>query len=416
MIDFDPYSHRFQDDPYPVYRRLRDEAPVHWCARARVFSVTRHEDLRQVFKDPERFSSETRRLNRFGRSQTTAAQRVRILWRVLTQMRQNPLKMRDSRMLIMEDPPVHGQMRSLVNRGFTRRRIAQWEGRIRELVDECMERIRQQESFDLVTELAIPLPVTVISELLGVSAEDRHLFKRWSDNLIEGATGSAIENPIESGILDTLAELTRYMKPVIRARREKPREDLISVLVDETADDAGLDEFEIVMFILLLLVAGNETTTNLLGNCVDALLDPPAELEKVVADPSLVPALVEETLRFDAPVQQLRRVVRGDTELAGVKLPAGSELLLFIGSANRDERIFEDPDRFDVGRDTRGHLGFGLGNHFCLGSNLARLEAKAALEALVPELPKLARLRSERDFIDSFTIRGRARLELRRAA
>jgi cytochrome P450 len=167
--------------------------------------------------------------------------------------------------------------------------------------------------------------------------------------------------------------------------------------------------------VLLLLVAGNETTTNLLGNAVDALLAHPDQLARVSADPRLVPALVEETLRFDGPVQFLTRVATREVALHGVRIPADARVVVLLGSANRDERRFPEPDRFDVGRDTRGHVAFGFGAHFCLGASLARLEARAALEALVPELPRLARVRPEREFLDSFLIRGRARLDLRAA-
>ena len=167
---------------------------------------------------------------------------------------------------------------------------------------------------------------------------------------------------------------------------------------------------------LLLLVAGNETTTNLLGNAVDALLAHPEQLAKVVAEPALVPALVEETLRFDGPVQFVTRVTTREFELQGQTLPSRALVVVLLGSANRDERRFPEPDRFDVARDARGHVAFGFGAHFCLGASLARLEAKAALEALVPELPRLVRARPEREFLDSYLIRGRARLELRVAA
>jgi cytochrome P450 len=191
---------------------------------------------------------------------------------------------------------------------------------------------------------------------------------------------------------------------------------LISVLVTAELDGEGLTDYEIFLFVLLLLVAGNETTTNLLGNAVDALLTHPEQLRKVVEEPARIPALVEETLRFDGPVQFVTRRTTRAVALHGQTLPPHALVIVLLGSANRDERRFPEPDRFDVSRDTRGHVAFGFGAHFCLGASLARLEAKAALEALVPHLPRLVRARPEREFLDSYLIRGRARLELRVAA
>jgi cytochrome P450 len=319
-------------------------------------------------------------------------------------------------MLIQEDGAVHLRMRDLVNRGFTPRRIQRLETRIRELVAGCLAELGRKPEFDLVSELNIPLPVTVIAELLGVEPERRHDFKRWSDGIITGGTGSAMTRPLDSGVLDVMSELRAYLRPIVRERRSRPADDLISVLVSAEVEGEGLSDYEIFLFVLLLLVAGNETTTNLLGNAADALLANPAQLAKVVAEPALVPALVEETLRFDGPVQFVNRVTTREFGLHGQTLPAGALVIVLLGSANRDERRFPEPDRFDVSRDTRGHVAFGFGAHFCLGASLARLEAKAALEALVPELPRLVRARPEREFLDSYLIRGRARLELRVAA
>jgi cytochrome P450 len=190
---------------------------------------------------------------------------------------------------------------------------------------------------------------------------------------------------------------------------------LISTLV-MTDGEGALSDFEVFFFVLLLLVAGNETTTNLLGNAVDALLDHPDVLASARADPGLIPAVVEETLRWDSPVQSITRRSERAVELAGTQIPANAKVIVLLGSANRDERFFADPDRFDPSRDTRGHLAFGVGKHFCLGASLARLEARLTLEALIPELGSLTRLRPEREFLDSFIIRGRSRLELRRVA
>jgi cytochrome P450 len=216
-------------------------------------------------------------------------------------------------------------------------------------------------------------------------------------------------------VLDAIGEMTRYVVKIARQRRRRPADDLISLLV---SGDAGerLRPIDVVQFVTLLLVAGNETTTNLIGNATSALLDHPQQLARVAADPALIPGLIEETLRYDAPIQLLFREALADVQIGGVTIPQGATVVPLLGSANRDERRFEDPDRFDVTRNPQGHVGFGFGKHFCLGASLARLEARVALEALVPELLHLRRSEARLPRIDSFLVRGASRLTLRKAA
>jgi cytochrome P450 len=412
-IDWNPYSDRWRQDPYPKYRELRDHAPLHHAPESDAWTVSRYDDVVAVLRDTEVFSSKTRG----GRMEAsvaglTAFERLRLAARFVRRMRATPWTMRGSRMLIQEDGGVHLRMRDLVNRGFTPRRIQRLEPRIRTLVAECLAELGRRPAFDLVSELNIPLPVTVIAELLGVEPARRRDFKHWSDVIIAGATGSGLANPRDSGVLEVMGELRAYLRPIVKERRRRPADDLISILVAAELEGDALTDYEIFLFVLLLLVAGNETTTNLLGNAVDALLAHPEQLAKVVAEPARIPALVEETLRYDGPVQFVTRRTTREFTLHGRTIPAQSLVVVLLGSANRDERRFPEPDRFDVGRDARGHVAFGFGAHFCLGASLARLEAKAALDALVPELARLARARPEREFLDSYLIRGRARLEL----
>jgi cytochrome P450 len=415
-MDWDPYSARWRDDPYPMYRELRDRAPVHHSPASDTWTVSRYDDVVAVLRNTEGFSSKVRGGQmEAALEQLSLAARLQLFARFVSRLRAAPWTVRRSRMLIQEDGAVHLRMRDLVNRGFTPRQIKRLEPRMRELVAGCMAKLANTSQFDLVSELNIPLPVTVIAELLGVEPEKRDMFKHWSDVIISGATGPAMSNPLASGVLDAMGELRAYLKPIVRERRRRPADDLISVIVSAKVDGEGLTDYEIFLFVMLLLIAGNETTTNLLGNGVDALLAHPDQLARVAADPRLVPALVEETLRWDGPVQFLTRVATREAEMHGVRIPAGARVVVLLGSANRDERRFPEPDRFDLGRDTRGHVAFGFGAHFCLGASLARLEARAALDALVPELPRLARVRPEREFLDSFLIRGRARLDLRAA-
>jgi cytochrome P450 len=307
-------------------------------------------------------------------------------------------------------------MRGIVNRGFTPRRVRSWEPRIRELVDECMARLHGNGPFDAVRDLAVPLPVTIIAEMLGIEPERRADFKRWSDIAIHYISGAGRANRFADEMTITMCELTRYFARIAKQRRRQPADDLISVLVSTQAGEDGLTDAEIIMFVNLLMVAGNETTTNLIANALNALLDHPEQLARVAADPSLVPSLVEETLRFDAPIQIIFRTTTRDVEIAGTRIPQGAWVTPILGSANRDERRFEDPDRFDVARNPQGHVGFGFGKHFCLGASLARLEATTALAAIVPELVRLRKREPKVERIDSFLVRGPSRLELVPAA
>jgi cytochrome P450 len=275
-------------------------------------------------------------------------------------------------------------------------------------------KLRRGEPFDVIRDLAVPVPTIVIAELLGVEAERRADFKRWSDALI-AATGGAARAAgfLASGMLEAIREFAEYFVEVAERRRREPRQDLVSVLLDAQHRDGALEPMELVMFALLLLVAGNETTTNLIGNAANALLDHPRELERVRRDPALAANLVEETLRFDGPVQLLFRRATRDLELAGTRIAAHQIVVPLLGSANRDERHWgADAEEFRATRDAQGHVGFGFGVHFCLGASLARLEARCALEALVPELPRFRRREREVEYVDSAIIRGPRRVEL----
>jgi cytochrome P450 len=417
-LAFDPLSP--PADPYPMYRRLRDEAPVHHCAEREVYSVTRFDDVMEVLQQPEVYSSRAMfTMIMAGGSETLPPLSfgfVRFCWRMLWRARLNPLGFASARNLIAEDGERHASLRAVVNRGFTPRRIAAWEGRIRELVEQRVAPLRARSEFDVVADLAVPVPVTIIAEMLGVPAERVDDFKHWSDLVIAVTTGAGRERPFDPVYADGMVEFMRYMGELARDRRARPRDDLLSVIVAEQDGELALTDRDAVQFALLLLVAGNETTTNLIGNTVNALLDHPDQALRVARDPSLVPALVEEGLRYDSPVQVVFRTTTRDTELRGVRIPAGRFVAAFLGSANRDERRFPDPDRLDVGRRPQGFPGFGFGKHFCLGASLARLEARVALEALAPELPTLVRADSSIARVDSFLVRGPKRLALRRAA
>jgi cytochrome P450 len=417
--DYDPCRPEWRQDPYPHYRALRDRAPVYFAPETRAWCVSRYDDVMFVLRNPEIFSS--RAMFTFLMNQGQEGRPplswplVRFIARFAWRTRLNPLEFATARNLIAEDGERHSAMRAIVNRGFTPRQIAAWEARAREIVAGSMAKLRGGGPFDLVQDLAIPLPVGIIAEMLGVESSRLPDFKRWSDTVIDMSTGPGRSERFSPRIVDALIELAAYLRAVAEARKRRPTDDLVSVIVAEQEGETALSIREVIQFTMLLLVAGNETTTNLIGNAVTALLDHPAELARVAADPSLVPALIEETLRFDAPVQIVFRNATQDVEIAGTRIPKGAYVAPLLGSANRDERRFADPDRFDLARDTQGHVGFGFGKHFCLGASLARMEARVALEALVPELPRLERERP-RVLVDSFLVRGPRRLELRPAA
>jgi cytochrome P450 len=416
---FDPTTQTAAVDPYPMYRRLRDEAPVHFSPEADVWCVSRHDDVVHVLKTPEIFSSRamfTVLMNGGHEGPPPLTLSIaRSMLKMAIRGRMNPFGFASSRMLIAEDGASHTAMRNVVNRGFTPRQITAWEARARELVNTCTAPLRRGASFDVVRDLAVPLPVTLISEMLGIPAERREEFKTWCDRIIHALTGKA-RDPFGPLLFDTIIELIRVLKPVIRARRREPRDDLVSLLVQEQDGEVGLDDREVIQFALLLLIAGNETTTNLIGNAVQALLDHPEQLEALQADPSLVPGALEETLRYDAPIQVVFRVTTEATQIAGTTIPKGAIVAPLLGSANRDERRFEAADCFDVTRRAQGHVGFGFGKHFCLGASLARLEATAALEAVLPHLSGMAREDAQPPLIDSFLVRGRESLALKPAA
>lgn len=411
-LDYDPFSPRFRDDPYPAYRALREHAPVHFAPESKLFRVSRHEDVSHVLRRADLFSSSAMaEVLMNGDLGPMRPRTLLALARFLMKARTNPIAVKTRGNLTSIDPPRHDVMRRIVNRAFTPKRIDAWEDRAREIVAAQVAKLGRGEAFDVVDDLAIPLPVTIIAEMLGVEPERQRDFKRWSDAIISVASGSARQNPIESGMLDGFGDLYAYLRETVRQRRRAPADDLVSVLVDPSQDGV-LDELDVVQFVVLLLVAGNETTTNLIGNAAYALLEHPEQLARVASDLALVPSLIEETLRWDAPIQMLFRTATCDTEVAGTPIPKGATVVPLLGSANRDERVFDAPDRFDVRRDAKGHLAFGLGVHFCLGSALARLEARVALEALVPLLASFDPDYEGAPFVDSFLVRGRTHLPL----
>ncbi len=420
---YSPFDETIRANPYPSYARLRNEAPVYYAADPGAWVLSRYDDVMHLLKSPDLFSSDAMSTVMMGvdsRAMMDPSIDPKAIENMMALADAMPFpveEMARSRNLIVTDPPQHDVLRKIVNRGFTPRRIAAWEPRVRELVDACMARLHDGNTFDVIADLAVPVPVIIIAEMLGVEAERRGDFKRWSDRLIEGITGSRRRDGfVKSGVVEMMAEFSRYFGEIADRRRAEPRDDLVSVLVDADAADGGLTPMELVVFVLIILVAGNETTTNLIGHAVKLLLEHPDQADKVRRDRSLVPNLVEEVLRCESPIQFLFRRARRDTEIRGQAIAANEIVCGLLGSANRDDRQWPHGDDFDVTRDAQGHLAFGFGVHFCLGSSLARLEARCVLESLIDELPKLRRRGDALEYVDSNLVRGLRRFELELAA
>jgi len=356
-------------DPHLDFRRLRAEDPLHWYAEGPFWCATRHAEVSEISRRPRTFSSA------YGTQIFEVPRRVAGEGIGMEELAPSIIRM---------DPPAHNRHRKLVISAFTPRMVASLEPRVRALARESVAAIRPGEPFDFVERIAIPLPMFVIAELLGVPSSDYGDFRRWSDAMIEA--GSSGPGP---HTLAAATELFMYMITKAADRRRAPREDVLSQLALAEVEGERLADAELGAFCLTLLVAGNETTRNLISGGMHALLDARPQWEKLCADPSLLPNAVEEMLRFVSPIQNFVRRVQHVTELAGKKLRAGEYIALLYGSANRDEAVFgTDAERFDVTRPSAGrHLAFGFGEHLCLGASLARLEARVMFEELIAHGP-----------------------------
>lgn len=367
MIEF-LFSDAVRRDPYPWYAELRRASPVARDSRTGIWMVFTYDEVRQALRDHERFSSAVA-----------------------------PADSLTARWMIFADGPRHARLRALIARAFTPHGVEALAPRIRELARTLLDRIVPAGRLDLVDDFSQPLPLMVIAEMLGASAEDHPQIRRWSDAILQlghAAVGTPEGEVAARAFRVASEEMRPYLAELVRRRRGRPRDDLLSRLVHAEVEGARLDDDDILAFFQLLLVAGHETTTNLISNVVLTLLDRP-ELVGLVADADARRALIEEVLRHRAPVQAMWRVARRDVTLGGERIAAGSLVLPMIGAANRDPAVFDAPDEVRVGRAPNPHLAFGHGIHHCIGAPLARLEASIALDELYSRLPALCRAERE---------------------
>lgn len=393
---FNPIAPGMMADPYPTYRALREHAPISWSPLLESWVLTRHRDVEFVLTD-SRFSADRRRARtRFSEMMAQQQERLGPFGRTQT--------------MLTADPPEHTRLRRLVSKAFTPRAVMDLRPRIQQIVDGILDEVEQKGEFEVVHDLAYPLPVIVIAEMLGVPAEDRDRFKEWSDTVVATLSGPFTPpEALERGRL-AIEALAEYMSHVIADRRRQPRNDLISGLIAAEENGQVLSEDEIFATAILLLIAGNETTTHLISNGLLALLQHPDQLEILRNDLSLMPSAVEEMLRYTGPVHATGRVAMEAVEIGGHTIEEGQLVLCLLAAANRDPEVFEDPDRFDVRRNPTVHVAFGAGIHFCLGAPLARAEAQIALASLIQRFPKLRLLTDEPEWGGTFIIRGVKRL------
>ena len=374
--EYDQFCHGRLADPYPFYQRLRAESPVHWCAPLDCWLVTGYDDVLAGHNDP-RLSSDKMRVKM---KQLSPALRNKV----------ERLGQHLSMWVSHTDPPDHTRLRRLVHMAFTPAVVADIRPRIQRIVDGLVDRAETGKRIDVIADLAYPLPVTVVCEWLGIPARDRDQFTTWVEDIVAFIDGSELElaNVAEQS-LRSLLELTEYFDEIVQERQRHPREDLISALVAIEEEGDRLSADELFAMCVQMLVGGHDTTTGLIGNGLLALLQHPAELEKLQADPSLIGTAVEEFLRFESPGPRDTRLVLEDLEIGGQPIREGQAVVLMLGAANRDPAQFPDPDRLDICRRPNKHVAFGWGIHFCLGAPLARLMGEIALNTILRRLPKI---------------------------
>jgi cytochrome P450 len=390
VLEFEPFKPGPPQELPAIYTELRERFPAYRTG-TNIWVVSRFDDVKSVQSNPEMFSS---RPNPYegDTAAADAEMKPEVIERLMALAAGIPVDMNEmasAKTIAAADPPQHTRMRRIVSRGFTPPRIKEMASAITTIVDRCLSGIDQLPSFDVVERLAVPLPVEMICHILGIEESEYGRAKRWSDGFA-AAAGAEFSSPAERNelMLGTIKEFSTYFVPLIEARRVEPRNDLVSAMV-AAIDNESLSNVETLMVAITIMVAGNETSTNLIGNTVVELLSNPDQLRLLLDDPALLPNAVDEANRLSAPIQFAFREATRDTEVAGTAIPKGAILALHMAAANRDPRRFDEPDRFLITRPAAKNLSFGHGIHFCLGAHLAGQEVRAAIGGLLPHLGHL---------------------------
>jgi len=396
--EYNPFAPGMLADPYEMYRALRENDPIHRSEMMESWVLTRYDDIDKVLTD-NRFSADRQR------ARTRFAQMIQE-----QQAQYGPLS--TAQTMLTSDPPDHTRLRKLVSKAFTPRAVLDLRPRIQDIVDYLLVEAGERGEFDIIHDLAYPLPVIVIAEMLGVPPEDRHRFKHWSDTVVATLGGPFTPPEVIEAARVAIEELAEYIGHVIAERRAEPKEDLISGLIAAEEGGQVLSEEEIFATCILLLIAGNETTTNLIGTSMLALFQNPEQMERLRKDLSLMPSAVEELLRYAGPVHGTGRVPKEDIEIAGHVFHEGEMVFTLLAAGNRDPSHYPDPDKLDVARNPTDHLALGDGIHFCLGAPLARVEAQIAIGTMLDRFPKLLLLDEDPEWGGTFIIRGPKRLNV----
>ncbi|HVN27967.1 MAG TPA: cytochrome P450 [Candidatus Binataceae bacterium] len=366
-LSFNPWDENFRRNPYAFYKPMRTAPPPVMRFFIPIAILSRYADVLATLRDHARFSS------------------IPVRNRMTTEVAE---VFGDAPSVINSDQPIHSRLRKLVSRDFTPRAIRELEPRVRKLTNGLLDELARKGRFDLVADFAVPLPVRIIASILGIPGERYETFKKWSDTLME-LTTLPPGSPMGDHIRPNLTEMRAYFAEEIERRRRHPGADLMSSLVSAHEDTEMLSASELMQFLVIMLIAGNETTTNLIGNGMRALLEHPDQMDLLRRDPTLMPRAIEEMVRYDSPAQAVYRTAKEEVEIGGTRVEKGSGIFLMLGSANRDAAKFENPDTFNITREENDHLGFGEGIHYCLGAPLARLEGGIAFDMMLDRFPHL---------------------------
>lgn len=371
-------TQEFLADPYPLLRRLREEAPVYWSDVIGSWILTAYDDIIATFKDPANFSNE----NRLGKAVAYLTSEKQAQFKPF-------LDHWGTKSLLHSDPPDHTRMRSLVVKEFTPKVVEQIKPRIQETVDGLIDAVQANGQMDIVSEFAAPLPISVISQILGVPPSERHFLRKWADAIL---SFQGVNKPREEDLLraqSAIVELRPYIRDLIQERRRQPREDLISKFVAAESEGGRITEAELISTCGTLFIAGHETTIALISNAIFTLLAKPDQLALLRQNPDLLSSALEECLRYESPIPRQPRIMKGDVDFRGKQFRKGEMVFQMLNAANRDPAYFPNPDKFDIQRKSNKHIAFGQGIHFCVGAVLARAEAFIAVGTILKRLPNL---------------------------